>query len=368
MSEKNLKRAHYMSLDGLRGVAALVVVWYHIFEAFATSPLDQHVNHGYLAVDFFFLLSGFVLSYSYDEPRSGVSILGFIKRRLIRLHPMLIIASIIGGIMFYTQSTPTQDLSLVPVGVLLLSVLMSILMIPVSGGQDVRGYGEMFPLNGPSWSLFFEYIGSLFYVFVLRRLPRIGLYIFVLFFAFWTICTVVTSEWNYIGSGWSMSYDHGFWGGLARVLTSMTLGVFLSRCIRPIKLKGAFYICALLLVILLGMPRLGGSESMWINGVYELVCVLAVFPLMILVAASEGNDSPRRLALCKWLGDISYPLYIIHYPFIYLYIAWVKTHNLSFADSSWAALLLFFGSIALAQILLKAYDLPVRRWLTRKIS
>ena len=51
-------KPHYVLLDGLRGVAALLVIWYHVFEGFATSPIDQRFNHGYLAVDFFFILSG----------------------------------------------------------------------------------------------------------------------------------------------------------------------------------------------------------------------------------------------------------------------------------------------------------------------
>ena len=87
-------KPHYELLDGLRGVAALVVIWYHIFEAFATSPVDQHVNHGYLAVDFFFILSGFVIGYAYDDRwKTSLTTKSFFKRRLIRLHPMVVMAS-----------------------------------------------------------------------------------------------------------------------------------------------------------------------------------------------------------------------------------------------------------------------------------
>src|SRR5690554_8185683 len=60
-------KPQYHILNGLRGVAAIMVIWYHIFEAFATSPIDQKFNHGYLAVDFFFVLSGFVIGYAYDN-------------------------------------------------------------------------------------------------------------------------------------------------------------------------------------------------------------------------------------------------------------------------------------------------------------
>ena len=93
-------KPHYEILDGLRGVAALVAIWYHVFEGFATSPLDQKFNHGYLAVDFFFILSGFVVGYAYDDRWrkrpwnasgvcGGMGIKAFLKRRLVRLHPMV---------------------------------------------------------------------------------------------------------------------------------------------------------------------------------------------------------------------------------------------------------------------------------------
>ena len=77
-------KPHYEILDGLRGVAAIMVVWFHIFEAYATSHLDQRINHGYLAVDFFFILSGFVIGYAYDDRWGKMKITDFIKRRVIR--------------------------------------------------------------------------------------------------------------------------------------------------------------------------------------------------------------------------------------------------------------------------------------------
>ena len=83
-------KKHYAILDGLRGVAAIMVVAFHIMEAHATSRFDQVINHGYLAVDFFFLLSGFVISYAYDDRWSKMSLGDFFKIRLIRLQPMVI--------------------------------------------------------------------------------------------------------------------------------------------------------------------------------------------------------------------------------------------------------------------------------------
>ena len=105
---KNSK-PHFNILDGLRGVAAIMVVWFHIFEAYATSHLDQQINHGYLAVDFFFILSGFVIGYAYDDRWGTMSKWEFVKRRFIRLQPMVVIGALIGGAMFYTQGCSVWD-------------------------------------------------------------------------------------------------------------------------------------------------------------------------------------------------------------------------------------------------------------------
>ncbi len=98
-------KPHYQVLNGLRGVAAFMVVWYHIFEGFATSPIDQKFNHGYLAVDFFFILSGFVIGYAYDDRWDKMTNTEFVKRRLIRMHPMILIGAILGLITYFMQGS-----------------------------------------------------------------------------------------------------------------------------------------------------------------------------------------------------------------------------------------------------------------------
>ena len=134
------------------------------------------MNHGYLAVDFFYVLSGFVIGYAYDDRwRDGGMTAGrFMLRRVIRLQPMVVLSVVLGLVAFLVQGSVRWDGSAVPVGMVLLSLLMGLFLIPVFPGMgaDVRGNGEMFPLNGPSWSLFFEYIGSILYAVVLHRLSR----------------------------------------------------------------------------------------------------------------------------------------------------------------------------------------------------
>lgn len=94
-------KPRYEILDGLRGVAAMIVVAYHLLETYTANPMEQLLNHGYLAVDFFFVLSGFVIGYAYDDRWDRMSLWDFFKRRLIRLHPMVIMGTLIGAALFY---------------------------------------------------------------------------------------------------------------------------------------------------------------------------------------------------------------------------------------------------------------------------
>lgn len=128
-------KPHYELLDGLRGVAALMVIWYHIFEGFATSPMDQRFNHGYLAVDFFFILSGFVIGYAYDDRWKTMKTKDFFKRRLIRLHPMVVLGAVLGSITFCIQGCEKWDGSQVSISMVMLAMLMGIFLIPVAPGQ-----------------------------------------------------------------------------------------------------------------------------------------------------------------------------------------------------------------------------------------
>ena len=170
-------KAHYHILDGLRGVAALIVVWYHIFEgyAFAGGTHIETLNHGYLAVDFFFILSGFVIAYAYDDRwKKNLTNKEFFKRRLIRLQPMVVMGAVLGAITFMMQGSVQWDGTKIGLSMVMLSMLCTMFFIPAIPGAhyDVRGNGEMFPLNGPSWSLFFEYIGNILYALFIRRLSN----------------------------------------------------------------------------------------------------------------------------------------------------------------------------------------------------
>ena len=359
-------KPHYNILDGYRGVAALTVVWFHIFEAFATSHLDQRINHGYMAVDFFFILSGFVMGYAYDDKWKTMTIKEFFKRRFIRLHPMVVIGAIIGAIMFYTQGCSVWDVSKISIAMLLVATLMNALMIPATTGAEIRGVGEMYPLNGPTWSLFFEYIGNILYAFFIRKLPTKALSVLVLLAGMGLAAFAIWGPYGDICVGYSLTGDN-ILGGTLRLMFAFSAGLLMSRIFKPGKIKGAFWIGSISIVVLSAIPRIGGSENLWMNGLYDTLCFAVAFPLLVYIGASGKTTDKITTRICKFLGDISYPLYMVHYPFIYLYYAWVKNENLTFSESLPGALALFFGSILLAYACLKLYDEPVRRYLTKSI-
>ena len=332
-------KAHYDLLDGLRGVAALMVIWYHVFEgfAFASNSAIETLNHGYLAVDFFFILSGFVIGYAYDD-RWGKSLTmkDFFKRRLIRLHPMVVLGAVLGAITFCIQGSVQWDGTHVAISMVMLSLLCTIFFIPAmpGAGYEVRGNGEMFPLNGPCWSLFFEYIGNILYALFIRRLSLDGV---------------------------------NFLGGSLRMLFPFSLGMLLSRNFKPVKVKGAFWICTLVLIALFSVPYLEGAEPVCMNGVYEAFCIVVAFPILVWLGASGSTTDKRSTQICKFLGDISYPIYVIHYPLMYLFYAWLIKNQLYTLGETWqVALCVYALCIVLAYLSLKFYDEPLRKYLAKR--
>ncbi len=358
-------KPHYNLLDGLRGVAALIVIGYHSLECYPVA--EQVFAHGYLAVDFFFILSGFVMGYAYDDRwQKGKMTTGeFFKRRLIRLHPMVIIGAVLGAITFCVQGSETWGGEPVAFSMVMLAMLCGMLMIPANAGwgYEVRGAGELYPLNGPAWSLFFEYIGNVLYALVLRRFSKPLLKVVVGASAIglvWYTCTLGN---NMVGSGWACGeHGYGFLGGFLRLSFAFSIGLLLSRGFNPMKVRGAFWICSVVLIVLLAMPHMGE----WWNGLYEVACVIFVFPLLVYLGASGQTTDRSSTRVCKFLGDISYPLYIVHYPFMYLYFAWVWNNNIPIAQAIPVIAVLIPGCILLAYLCLKFYDEPVRRWLSRK--
>jgi peptidoglycan/LPS O-acetylase OafA/YrhL len=361
-------KPHYAILDGLRGVASVMVIIFHLFEAHATSHLDQIINHGYLAVDFFFVLSGFVVGYAYDDRWGRMTRKDFFRIRLIRLQPMVVMGMLIGALCFYFQDSALwPTIHEVPVWKVLLLMLIGFTLIPVPLSMDIRGWQEMHPLNGPGWSLFFEYIANILYGIVVRKFSKTALWILVLLAGLALMHLAVTSPAGDLIGGWSL--DPGQLRiGFTRVMYPFFAGLLLSRTAKLIHVKHAFLYCSLLLIVVFAIPRIGGSQHLWMNGLYDSLTVIFVFPLLVFLGASGQIAGKATSRICKFLGDISYPLYITHYPLIYIYTGWVSDHKqLSLWQALPFALVTFIFSILIAYACLKWYDEPVRRWLRKKV-
>lgn len=358
-------KPHYAILDGLRGVAALMVVVFHLMEAHATSHSDQLINHGYLAVDFFFLLSGFVIGYAYDDRWGKLTFKGFVRRRLIRLQPMVIMGMVIGAVFFYFQKGELWPaISGVPLWKMLLIMLIAFTMIPVTTAGDIRGWHEMYPLNGPAWSLFFEYVGNILYGLFIRRFSNAALAILVFIAAGALVHLAVTGANGDLIGGWSLDTDQ-LRIGFTRLCFPFFGGLLLSRVVSLKKISNAFLWCSLLLIAAMAMPRIGGEQH-WQNGLYDSMTVILLFPLIVYMGACGSITGKRATAVSKFLGDISYPVYIIHYPLIYTYTNWVATNKISLYKGLPVAAGVFIAAVAIAYACLKWYDEPLRKWLQKK--
>ena len=369
-------KPRYEILDGLRGVAAVMVVLFHLLETYSKGPAYQIINHGYLAVDFFFLLSGFVIGYAYDDRWDKMSVWGFFKRRIVRLQPMVIMGTIIGAALYgFGQCEGFPLVGTSPGWKVLLAFVMGCLMIPCGPKMDIRGWQETNSFNGPNWTLTWEYLANILYALILRHLSKIALALLAATAAF---CTLdICLNWNVFGlltearapqaytviGGWTLNPEQ-IYIGLTRLFYPFLCGLLMSRIGKFINLKGGFWWCSLILAIIFAIPCIGGEGNI-MNGIYNAICILILFPTVVLIGAGSQVKGTKGAAICSLLGEISYPLYITHFPLLYIHMAWAWSHPQA---PVYLHIMVTAGTfilaIAMAYACLKLYDLPVRKWLT----
>ena len=344
-------KQHFKILDGLRGVAALAVVVFHFMEWVFTDPARNFIGHGFLAVDFFFCLSGFVIGYAYDDRITKMGVLEFFKSRFIRLHPLVIAGSVLGLLAFLFDPFGGHP-ELYSTGKIILLFLCSALLIPFPV-MDERGF-NLFGLNAPSWSLFWEYVANIVYAFVLVRLKRSYLILLTIISAV-AICLVSYRAGNLLG-GWS---GPTFWDGCARISYSFLAGLLIYRSNWIIKNRLGFVGLAILLSLAFIMP-----SSQW-NWLTELLVVLFYFPLLIALGA--GATLKRGMEkVCVFSGKISYPLYMTHYAVLWMFGNYYTSHQ---PDNTQLVFIILSGVILLvgaAYLVMIAYDIPVRKYLSDK--
>lgn len=360
-------KQHFKILDALRGVAAITVVFFHVLEVYSGGDhIKQFINHGYLAVDFFFMLSGYVMAHAYDDRWDKMSLKDFFKRRIIRLHPMILLGMTIGALCFYYgESDYFPKIADTSIWQLLLITVIGYTLIPVPPSMDIRGWNEMHPLNGPAWSLFLEYIANILHALVLRKLSKTVLSILVFIAAVALIHLAVTSPKGDIIGGWSTEPEQ-LRIGFTRLLFPYMAGMLLRRSVKVVPTKNTFLLSALLLVTILSIPRIGGYDHLWANGLYDALSVILVFPIIIYLGATGEVKGKFTDRICTFLGDISYPIYIIHFPFAYIFYAWVTNNNIPIGQGIIVGTGIFLFTLILSYASLKLYDEPLRRWLAKR--
>jgi peptidoglycan/LPS O-acetylase OafA/YrhL len=340
-----MAQRHFVFLDDLRGVAAAMVAYYHICNM--CQPFAIALPHAYLAVDFFFCLSGLVLAQAYDQRlRAGLSRFEFLKRRAIRLWPMIAVGAGLSGIalFFVTDLTP-QAVWLYALSNLFL--LPSGFIWPVYGGV----LGEAYPGNNPLWSLFFECLASvLFALGIGARLQSRKAALVVLSFLAVLLSIVILKDSTVSTIGFAT--PEGFVHGTVRVLFSFAGGVFIFRLKLLEKIPAVpQWLIVLALVGVFALPVIKP------NSIIDILAVLIVLPLIVMFGAASQGSSVRTQS---WLGRLSYPFYLIHMPVILLMDRYLVIADL---PAYGKAALIMLTAIGVSYAALVLYDEPLRAWL-----
>jgi peptidoglycan/LPS O-acetylase OafA/YrhL len=344
-------KQHFEILDGLRGIAALSVVTFHFMEIVYSDYSKNFIGHGFLAVDFFFCLSGFVIGYAYDDRIREMGFLEFFKSRLIRLHPLVILGSVLGLLAFLFDPFGGHP-ELYSTGKIILVFLASIFLIPLPIVND-RAF-NLFSFNAPAWSLFWEYVANIFYAFILYKISRRWLISLTILSAV-ALCFVCYRAGNLMG-GWS---GGTFWDGGVRISFSFLAGLLVYRSNWIIKNKLGFIGLAILLFLAFIMPF-----SKW-NWLSEPAIVLFYFPLLITLGAGATLTQGLK-KLCVFFGKISYPLYMTHYAVMWMFGNYYSSHKPGTAQLSYIIITGLILLLGIAWLVMVTYDIPVRRYLTNK--
>ncbi|TXM98240.1 acyltransferase [Methylobacterium sp. WL64] len=339
------RRQYYPVLDLIRGVASFFVLIYHV-QHWLLGP-GYAVNAG-LAVDLFFCLSGFVLSSAYGNRfNAGMTLPDFMVSRLIRLMPLVIVATVISGLYVWVRALQGRDT--ISGSEMVVAVMLNLLSIPFFGASPAIGGPQLFPLNGPQYTIWLELFAN----------------------AVWCLTSRLHGRgFNYLVAGVSLvclaRFGSGgdtadtFWSGMPRVLYSFYAGVILFTLTERLGkgeptvigkvVFGGCFVC-MIVIFALPLPYL-------LAWPLEFLWVALISPVLVLTAA-QVRIQQRFCRAAAWLGAISYPVYILHYPiFCWLngaYQVIFKTTNFM-AEAVILVTLLPLASM----VALRLFDEPVR--------
>jgi len=313
-------KQHFEVLDGLRGTAAMMVVLFHI-QGITLFWDDSKVllHHAPLAVDFFFVLSGFVIGYAYDDRWGTMSMRHFFALRLIRLHPLVILGVLL-GFASYLLDPLAGAAQNAPLSALLVALGMGLMLLPT--WPLPNRWTDTHPLNGPCWSLFQEYIGNLAYALILRRLPARALGALAVLGGVVLVIGAARFGTLDVGSAWD-----SFWMAPVRLAFPFLTGLWLYRMRdRLPQWQLGWLPLSAAMIAAMAVPTLPEVGGIKLNGLYDAACVVLLFPVIVL-AGSHSSPGRGMMGLCKASGRISYPIYITHFPFLYVWMNYVANDH-----------------------------------------
>lgn len=346
------EEARYSTLDGMRGIAAIAVATLHIPHFTG----NWHLANSFLAVDLFFVLSGFVLAKVY-EPRfaADMGALAFLKQRFIRLFPFYALGTALGVLVAiaalrFGGSGLKVEWS---APMLATSLPLSALMVPT---PPLWPNDLLYPLNTVLWSIFFELVANLVYALTWPVVRSTRALLLVTGGLALILC-------GFVAAG--ISLDGGFnWGsfgvGTARVGFSFFAGVILARLASK-RSENAGLALALVAALPLLLALDGGP-------IYQLGCIILAFPTLV-AAASRIEPSRTAASWFEVLGLCSYPMYALHKPVYQLTLgALVKAFPVApQLLAPWIALVFLVLLAAACYALSAVYDVPLRRWLSGRV-
>ena len=342
-------RRTFRTLDGLRGVAALAVAFRHIPD----NAVADSTPESYLAVDLFFVLSGFVLAHAYaGRLARGMSLADFAVVRLIRLYPLYLIASLITLALVLVPAWPGH---FHPPPRSARTIVLALLFVPTIAPHENIG---LFPLIGPAWSLFFEFAVNLVFAVVVTRLDARRLALLLAAGA--ALLVVTVAHFGTLDVGWSQS---NVWGGVGRVGFAFFAGV------------AAYRLWAAGALPWLRLPAWGAAVAVVAmfhfapvhEAAWDTALVLVAMPALVL--ASARAEPPRWLARpFAVIGLASYAVYVLTNPvdqWFETLVPWAHVNDFLGTGTA-GAVAMVAAILALALALDRFYDVPVRAALTAR--
>jgi peptidoglycan/LPS O-acetylase OafA/YrhL len=331
----------WLALDAARGAAAMAVVIFHL-HSFGPDPIPA----GYRAVDFFFILSGFVIAHAYEARLGdGLSFGRFALIRIGRLYPLYLLGLMVGLAQLVVQQTAlTHD----PVG-LAASLVTGLLMLP----GRIAGVRYIYPLNNPSWSLFYELVVNAAFALTARWLTPVRLILVVAISLLALTGLALVHKNLSIGAKWDRI---GLPGGLTRVSFSFFAGVLIhryrpSRAIRSDLATAAIAIAPVLACIV-------GPYDWRFDLPIDVVCL----PALVWIGAAIQPRSAPVAAIAAVAGTMSYGLYALHFPIL----LWMSGLAGSRIDPHLAMAATGAAALAAAYLATRFFDEPLRRRLARR--